>query len=86
MSTSLTIIIVVALICSTLVTIFYFNSEVRRLKNMFAILRELIAKNEKLNQEIDEAYEGWFKEIQNCQEKAECIINDLYELQKKLKP
>lgn len=86
MSTQLTIIIVVALISTASVLIFYFNSEVRRLKNMFSILRELIAKNERLNDEIDKAYEGWFKEIQNSQQKAECIINDLYELQQKLKP
>ncbi len=86
MSTQLTIIIVVALISTASVLIFYFNSEVRRLKSMFSILRELIAKNERLNDEIDKAYEGWFKEIQNCQQKAECIINDLYELQQKLKP
>lgn len=86
MSTQLTIIIVVALISTASVLIFYFNSEVRRLKNMFSILRELIAKNERLNYEIDKAYEGWFKEIQNSQQKAECIINDLYELQQKLKP
>lgn len=53
---------------------------------MFSILRELIAKNKRLNDEIDKAYEGWFNDIQNCQQKAECIINDLYELQQKLKP
>lgn len=85
MSTQLTIIIVVALICITAVRIFYYSSEVRRLKSMFYILRELIAKNESLNKEINQAYEGWFGEIRNCQEKAEIIINDLYELQQKLK-
>lgn len=86
MSTQLTIIIVVALICITAVRIFYYSSEVRRLKSMFSILRELIAKNERLNKDIDQAYEELFRNLSNCQEKAELIINDLYELQKILKP
>ena len=53
---------------------------------MFSILRELIAKNERLNKDIDQAYEELFRNLSNCQEKAELIINDLYELQKILKP
>nr|DAG14083.1 MAG TPA: hypothetical protein [Caudoviricetes sp.] len=86
MSTQLTIIIVVAIICATSVVVFYYNSEVKRLKGMFSILQKLVEKNERLNKDLDEAYEGWIREIRITSEKCEGIVTDLFELQQKLKP
>ena len=53
---------------------------------MFSILQKLVEKNERLNKDLDEAYEGWIREIRITSEKCEGIVTDLFELQQKLKP
>lgn len=81
----ITLIIVVALICTTRLYPIWIRNDYKRTRKALELVRKVRDENDRLRKELDRAYDSWFEDFDERQKSQDRAWDSIVELAEKLK-